>query len=784
MLPTDHPDRKFILEGVKDGFSIVNVDSIAVSAEAPNHPSATSPANRDRVEQLILEEVRAGHYVIVDKKPMICSPLAAVPKANGALRLIHDGSRPAGNSMNTYAQSPPVSYQSLDDALSVLRPGMYMAKVDLKSAYRSVRIKESDFTATGLQWTFAGQHSTTFMVDTRLPFGNRLSPFLFNLLTQAVRHIIADQGGFPLRMLTVYLDDFWLAADSRAECQRMLLITINILRRLGFLIAWDKVVGPTRRLTFLGIEICTETMTTTLPHDKLVQFRSLIVATLQRRSMSKRQLQSLIGKLNWITRCVYGGRTFLRRFINVAQSLRAPWHRKRLTQEIYADLRWWLSALSFIEGRSMPIIDNRVFTPVHIDASRRGLAAIWGTGFVFRPLDAGLAKSLPSAYVETLALLPAAQQWAALWANKKIIVHCDNRAAVRIINKGTCRSPLILDALRQVWLLSVRFNFRVCAVYIPAKYNIAADYVSRTGKAPPMATGAICNGVGHKDEGLYATSPRAQYTEGLRLAPAEFSPVLQDDGSVCDTSSSDNDNAVRNCISVVNSGREPALSSCSYSSGPCVEWAGRPYEGPAHRVPYTWCSTIATANAGYQATNNHIDLEANKGGTGSEYAARCDLLGGLPVSLLHIAATEQRAPYQCDAFGREVGSARSGDYSKAVCGGDNYSNQNTPERMQTACSTHSCKPFSPHVSCQRDEAVLGVDGKQHYATTAVLQQQVAATTIRRLSCSPAPDSGSMWVRREAVYSAQFPSRGSLSCLRERAANGIRQTTGRLVVASL
>ncbi len=284
--------------------------------------------------------------------------------------------------MNSFAHAPPVSYQSLDDALTVLRPNMFMAKVDLKSAYRSVRIRDSDCAATGLQWTFAGRPSPTYMVDGRLPFGARVSPFIFNTLSQAVRHILARRGGVDINRIVAYLDDFWLAADTAEECQQMLLITISTLRQLGFQIAWDKVVGPTRQITFLGIHICSQTMTVTLPHDKLMHFRSLIATALRKRALSKKQLQSLIGKLNWITRCVYGGRTFLRRLIDFMQPLRAPWHRKRLTRLVYSDLRWWLVALSHIEGRSMPIIDRRAVTNVWIDASGRGLAACGSVGCV------------------------------------------------------------------------------------------------------------------------------------------------------------------------------------------------------------------------------------------------------------------------------------------------------------------------------------------------------------------------------------------------------------------
>jgi hypothetical protein len=115
--------------------------------------------------------------------------------------------------MNAYAQPPPVHYQSFDDALAYLQRGMYMCKVDLKAAYRSVKIKKNNWAATGLQWKFKGDDKVTYLIDTHLPFGASLSPHIFNTLSQAVRHIIASYG-VTISGIVAYLDDFWLAAES------------------------------------------------------------------------------------------------------------------------------------------------------------------------------------------------------------------------------------------------------------------------------------------------------------------------------------------------------------------------------------------------------------------------------------------------------------------------------------------------------------------------------------------------------------------------------------------
>ena len=46
-----------------------------------------------------------NNYVITSVKPTIVSALAAIPKSNSKVRLIHDASRPLHLSVNDYVQS-------------------------------------------------------------------------------------------------------------------------------------------------------------------------------------------------------------------------------------------------------------------------------------------------------------------------------------------------------------------------------------------------------------------------------------------------------------------------------------------------------------------------------------------------------------------------------------------------------------------------------------------------------------------------------------------------------
>ena len=109
-----------------------------------NYISAAGSVVRDKVESTLLEEIAIGNYVISEVKPTILSETGAVPKADSeGIRLIHDSSQTKGSAVNDYADIDSFKYETTDDAIKLLKPGYYMAKVDLRHAYCSVNIPPS-----------------------------------------------------------------------------------------------------------------------------------------------------------------------------------------------------------------------------------------------------------------------------------------------------------------------------------------------------------------------------------------------------------------------------------------------------------------------------------------------------------------------------------------------------------------------------------------------------------------------------------------------------------------
>ena len=473
----DDPDCEFLLDGITHGFKIVPSDANLLSAEMSNYSSATT-ANKQTVENTILSELHKGNYQLVHDKPTIISALGAIPKPDSDdVRLIHDCSMPQGKGVNDYICSEKFSFETLDNAIKMVKPNAYMAKIDLASAYRSVNVHPSSYQALGLKWKFDGDSAFSYMIDTKLCFGARNAPEIFHRLTQSVKRMMIKRG-FP--NLVVYLDDFWLTAETYDECNRAFETLLQLLQDLGFNISWKKVVPPTQCLTFLGIEIDSVTQQARLPDTKLAEFKVLIGKFAHKKRASKRQLQQLAGKLNWACRVVHGGRTFLRRILDMLNSLKRPHHKARLDAACKQDIMWWDKFLQTFNGVRLFLHDLPQQSLV-TDSSTLAAGALFEGDWLYVNWQFDLPQ-FSNEHInvkEALAVCLAARRWGHRWQNKRIIIYTDNTTALSLINKGTAKSPVVMSELRHLFWLSTKFNFYIRAVHIPGSQNFAADAISR-----------------------------------------------------------------------------------------------------------------------------------------------------------------------------------------------------------------------------------------------------------------------------------------------------------------
>ena len=140
--------------------------------------------------------------------------------------------------------------------------------------------------------------------------------------------------------LVHYLDNFLFWAPKYLTCSLTLETAAHLSARLGPPVEPSKVEGPATTLTFLGIEVDTFSRELRL---KLARLKDTMEHWETRRSMTKHQLEVLIGQLNDAAQVVPTGRPFLRNLLDAKSLLSKPRHFTRLNKGCRADLAWWSS---------------------------------------------------------------------------------------------------------------------------------------------------------------------------------------------------------------------------------------------------------------------------------------------------------------------------------------------------------------------------------------------------------------------------------------------------------
>ena len=209
----------------------------------------------------------------------------------------------------------------------------------------------------------------------------------------------------------------------------------------------------------------------------------------QRSRHTKKQLQSLLGKLSFVTACVKPGRIFMARLLNNLRSFSKSRSSCPISDDMRADISWWSSFLPLFNGVSLIKASSCDFSDLHFatDASLTGGGAICLDEcfhFQFSPDILTSASHISS--LELYTIVVAVQFWAPKLRHRKFIVSCDNQAAVTVINSGSTKDYFMQRCLRQLWFSAAVFDFELQARHIPGVHNVLADALSRWDSDPSL----------------------------------------------------------------------------------------------------------------------------------------------------------------------------------------------------------------------------------------------------------------------------------------------------------
>ena len=84
-------------------------------------------------------------------------------------------------------------------------------------------------------------------------------------------------------------------------------------------------------------------------------------------------------------------------------------------------------------------------------------------------------------YLELYALVTCVLQWGFKYQNRRVILFCDNKSVVAMVNNtsSTCENCMVL--IRKLVLHCMEINTRIFVKYVRTSDNKRADYLSRGG---------------------------------------------------------------------------------------------------------------------------------------------------------------------------------------------------------------------------------------------------------------------------------------------------------------
>ena len=395
------------------------------------------------------------------------SPIFSVPKKDNKIRLILNLKH-----LNQYVQYHHFKMDSIHTALELITQDCWMASIDLKDAYYSVKVHD-EF-----------QKYLKFCYNNRLykyiayPNGLCLCPRKFTKLLKPLLCSLRKNG----HVLCVFIDDLLLVATSYEGCCSTVMQTIQSLDRLGFTVHPEKSVFlPQKQITFLGFDINATSMKITLTQDKVTKLINSMSNLLEKNTSSIREVAQVIGYIVSSLPAVRYGQCHYRSIemdkINALKQAKGNFDAQMyLSFQARIELNWWLANIS--------TSFNYIEKP-KIDAVICSDASLFGWGAVMENISTGGQWSYTEAtnhinYLELLAAFFALKSFYHAISGKHVKIMIDNTTAVAVINNmGTCHSDLCNAIACEIWHFCETNSIWLTAAHIPGKENIIADMESR-----------------------------------------------------------------------------------------------------------------------------------------------------------------------------------------------------------------------------------------------------------------------------------------------------------------
>uniref|UniRef100_A0A2N9HIB0 Reverse transcriptase n=1 Tax=Fagus sylvatica TaxID=28930 RepID=A0A2N9HIB0_FAGSY len=438
VFPEEMPNELPPIRGIEHQIDFVP------GAAIPNRPAYRSNPEETKELQRQVEDLMSKGYVRESMSPCAV-PVLLVPKKDGTWRMCVD-CRAINNITVKYRHPIP----RLDDMLDELHGSCIFSKIDLKSGYHQIRMKEGD------EWKTAFKTKYGLYEWLVMPFGLTNAPSTFMRL---MNHVLR---AFIGKFVVVYFDDILVYSKDLNEHIEHLRYVFDVLKCEKLYANFKKCNFCMEKVVFLGYVVTTTGIE--VDEEKVKAIKEWPTP----KSITE-------------VRSFHGLASFYRRFVKDFSTLAAP-----LTEVIKKNVgfHWGAdqeNAFATIKERlcSAPVLAlpnfNKTFE-IECDASGIGIGAVLmqdrrPIAFFSEKLS-GASLKYPTYDKELYALVRALETWQHYLWPREFVIHTDHESLKHLKGQGK------LNQRHARWLEYIE-TFPYVIRYKQGKENIVADALSR-----------------------------------------------------------------------------------------------------------------------------------------------------------------------------------------------------------------------------------------------------------------------------------------------------------------
>ena len=310
-------------------------------------------------------------------------------------------------------------------------------------------------------------------------------PYACQRTTTLIRHIMENIS----YNLFNYVDDFMGIEATFRKANSGFTTLGHLLRDLGVGESMDKSVEPTQIIEFLGVLFNLLTLTISVTPEKMQEISQLLENWQHKQTYTRKELETILGKLQFISNCVRPGRVLVLRLRNALRDTPIC-GRHDVSEDMRKDIAWWRFFLPVYNNVSIMWLKQELQPDAQLatDASLQAMGAICGKQYVAVKFPASIRQlNYTIVHLEMLAILVSLRLWATSLKGKRFVLNCDNMACVEIIKNGITREANLQNLLRHIAMQCVVNNLEIIPRYIRSVDNRIPDFLSRLHLGPSYA---------------------------------------------------------------------------------------------------------------------------------------------------------------------------------------------------------------------------------------------------------------------------------------------------------